>query len=863
MSHAAAPVDPPDRTTPMPRDVAPDGEPTPFADFGTPLGRGGVPSRIGPYRLLRLIGEGGMGEVWEAEQRAPIARRVAVKLIRLGMESRQVVARFESERQALARMEHPCIARVIDGGETASRRPYFVMEFVEGVPLLQYCDERRLTVPERLRLFLDVCDGVRHAHLKGVLHRDLKPSNVLVTEVDGEPLPKIIDFGVAKAIAEPLTDGAVHTLLGGGVVGTPAYMSPEQAAMSVDLDMRTDVYSLGVMLYELLAGVRPFELGGLTVDEMRRLLQHEEPRRPSARVAGDDPAAQARAAARRADPPSLARRLRGDLDWIVLKALEKDRRRRYDSPGELADDLRCHLESRPVRAGSPGQLYRLRKFVGRHALAVTAAGAVGLSLCLGAVAATWQALRATRAEQAAVEHAERAEREARAAERTLEFLTEILGASDPARARGAEVTAREVLDRAAARLGEELPDEPLVRARVQRSIAGVYEGLGLYDRAAEVFEQSLDTHRAELGADHPSSLVLLGDVATAWWRLGRYDEAEPQLRHVHERLREQLGPEHPDTLEAGNDLANLFYRRGDQATAEELYRAVVEGFTKLLGADAPRTLGARNNLANALDQLGREAEAASILEQVLERRSALQGADHPDTLGAAANLATTYVALGRLDEAEALERETLAARRRVLGPEHPETLTSLNNLARLHLVRGRPSEARELFREVTAARSRALGADHDQTLTARLNLGLAAMHAGDLGLAEIELRAAAAGLARAVGPEHTLTLTALEQLALVHAYAGRDAEAERRLRELVDPSKRIFGERHPQTLELLYNLACLASRNDRTEAALGHLEEVVAGGWSDPSIFDDPDLAPLREDPRFEALAMRVRSDAG
>ena len=346
-----------------------------------------APSRIGPYHLVRRIGEGGMGEVWEAEQREPMRRRVAIKLVKVGMDTRHFVARFEAERQALALMEHPAIARVIDGGATETGRPYLVMEFVEGEPITRYCDARRLGTRQRLELFMQVCDGVEHAHRRGILHRDLKPSNVLVAERDGEPVPKIIDFGVAKAIAEPLTDRTLHTAIGGWI-GTPAYMSPEQADVRGDIDTRTDVYSLGVMLYELLTGVRPLPeetVDSAAPDELRRLIREREAPRPSARFSALGGQTTAIAGARSTDAPELARRLRGDLDWIVLKAIEKDRERRYGSPSQLADDIRRHLANEPVVARPPSTIYRAGRFVRRHKLVVAAGGDRGAGLVAAVV----------------------------------------------------------------------------------------------------------------------------------------------------------------------------------------------------------------------------------------------------------------------------------------------------------------------------------------------------------------------------------------------------------------------------------------------------------------------------------------------
>jgi non-specific serine/threonine protein kinase/serine/threonine-protein kinase len=752
-------------------------------------------------------------------------------------------------------MEHPSIARVLDGGATDAGRPYFVMEFVEGAPITEYCDRERLTVPERLELFLAVCEGVQHAHQKGIIHRDLKPSNVLVTEIDGKAAPKIIDFGVAKATFESLTDKTAHTVLGGWI-GTPAYMSPEQARISDDLDTRTDVYSLGVMLYELLAGVRPLPehtIDSAAPDELRRMIREREAPRPSARFSALGGQSTTIAGARSTDAPELARRLRGDLDWIVLKAIEKDRERRYGSPSQLADDVRRHLSNQPVVARPPSTVYRAGRFVRRHKLAVSA-GAIAAAGLVVAVVGTGIGLVRARAAEA------EARREASTSESVTGFLVDLFTETDPRNTRGETVTVREVLDRGAERVRAELASEPIVQARLEGTIGDVYEALGLYDRAEPLHRSALQTLEREVGPEDPRTESARSTLASTQWRLGRYDQAEPALRRVLEARRARLGDEHPDTLKSKNDLANLLLRRGDLAGAETLYRDAWETRSRVYGAEDELTLGARHNLANVLGSLGRHDEEVAHLEAVLEVRRRVQGADHPDTLGAAMNLASSYQEVGRLEEAQALADITYEGMRRVLGEDHPDTLSMLGNLGGLDLEFSRWDSATDRYGRVVEGRTRALGPDHDQTLIGRRNLAYALEGAGRLEEARAQILIAAAGLAKSLGPDAYMTLDTGAQLALVHASMGRNAEAKRELEAVLPGIEQAVGKAHPQVREMLYNLACISTRIGENEQALGYLERSVEAGLVDLAMLSDPDLEPLRTAPRFAALVNKVRA---
>ncbi|HXV76557.1 MAG TPA: serine/threonine-protein kinase, partial [Candidatus Polarisedimenticolaceae bacterium] len=425
-----------------------------------------IGERFGSYRLVDLLGEGGMGVVYLADQHQPIRRKVAIKLIKLGMDTREIVARFESERRTLARMDHPNIAKVHEAGVSEDGRPFFVMEYVPGTTITRYCDDRTLDVASRVRLFIDVCRAIQHAHQKGVIHRDIKPTNVLVTPVDGAPVVKVIDFGVAKAI-DPLDTGQSWFTRRGVMIGTPEYMSPEQAAGSgTDVDTRTDVYALGLILYELLTGNAAIDrerLRTMSLEQIRASIRDEELPRPSARYHSTATGRAAIARLRRTTPVGLGRELRGDLDWIVMTALAKDRERRYASPGELADDLERHLDNRPVLAGPPTAAYRLRKFVLRHRVAATFGGSMLVLLIAFTIGMTVLAGRIAR-------ERDRANLEARAASQVSQFMIDLFEVSDPGEALGETIPAREILERGARRIEQELGDQPALQARLMATI---------------------------------------------------------------------------------------------------------------------------------------------------------------------------------------------------------------------------------------------------------------------------------------------------------------------------------------------------------------------------------------------------------
>jgi eukaryotic-like serine/threonine-protein kinase len=681
----------------------------PFAT-STQSSSGTVGASIGPFRLLEQLGEGGMGEVWLAEQTQPVRRHVALKIIKSGMDTAQVVARFEAERQALALMDHPAIAKVFDAGATSLARPFFAMEFVRGESLMAYCDRHRLTTARRVDLFVHICEGVHHAHQKGIIHRDLKPSNILVASQDDRPVPKIIDFGVAKAVGQSLTERTLYTSLT-GFIGTLEYMSPEQAELGgVDVDTRTDVYSLGVVLYELLTGVLPFEpFKQKGLDEIRQTIREVVPAKPSTRVTQLGVRSAAAAINRGTEPGRLVSTLRGDLDWIVMKALEKDRTRRYGSASELAADIRRHLASQPVMAGPPNPVYRARKFVWRHQVAVVATITLVVVLIAFAVAMGLQTKRLSR-------ERDRANREAKAARQVSEFLIDLFAVSDPSEARGNSLTAREILKNGAKKIEQGLHDQPEVRARLQATIGTVYTNLGLYGDALPLLQQALETDRHILGDDNPETLNSAHQLANLYWYQDNLKEAERIYLDVIARRQRILGKADPQTLRAQFDLGTLYWAQNRLDEAERLTRDTLETQRKVLGDDHIHTQDSMHSLSSIYYKSGRLAEAEQLQLKLLEIRRRVLGNDHPETLLDVYNLATVYDRMERLDAAEQLYRSTVSDMTRVLGHSQRWTCLAEQRLAALYSRQQRFREAEPLLLAAHEGYSASLGPNHERTL---------------------------------------------------------------------------------------------------------------------------------------------------
>jgi eukaryotic-like serine/threonine-protein kinase len=778
----------------------------------------GVGSMVGPYKLLEEIGEGGFGLVYMAEQEHPIRRRVAIKIIKLGLETNQVIARFEQERQALAMMDHPHIARVLDAGSTPAGRPYFAMELVRGEPITTFCDQKRMSIPERLQLFAKVCHAVQHAHQKGIIHRDLKPSNVLVAVGDGDiPVPKVIDFGIAKATESRLTDKTLFTEFR-QMIGTPAYMSPEQAGMGaaggLDIDTRSDVYALGALLYELLTGVTPFDaqrMRSAAFGELQRIIREDDPPRPSTRVSTVATIADV-AARRQIDPKRLGLLVRGELDWIVMRCLEKDRARRYATADDLARDLNRYLKQEPLEAGPPTAAYRVRKFVrrnkGKVVLATALVGMLFATSISASIGLAWVARertvavlaredeaqarllaeasekRALEAEAAAITRAEELDQIARTQASMLSgFDPSALGS----RLRG---QVREAFLRAIQQGGTGLVDAVIDPEGVDRLLEQVnFTDLAVKNLQTTVFESGVERIEESLDGQPLIKAKLLTTIGESIFHLGRYGDAALLGERVVELRREAAGPEHPSTLEAIHNLGYAYRYDHRLSLAEPLWREVMETRLRLFGPDdhasqeSIYTMGilmgdlgrsgeaepylrtvieyARSrpearellrwaiaDLGVALVRLGRFEEAEPVTLEALAMRRSDLGEDHRDTYWSLANLAHLRRAQSRYDEAESYYRAALAGRRRLLGDEHRLTLINMDALASLLESRDREAEAMPLRVEIHEAYIRTVGIQHEWTLQAQRRRAILLHRAGELELAEAHLRAALTGFRR-------------------------------------------------------------------------------------------------------------------
>jgi non-specific serine/threonine protein kinase/serine/threonine-protein kinase len=772
------------------------------------------PDRIGPYRILEEVGEGGMGIVYLAEQKVPLRRRVAVKVIKLGMDTKQVIARFDAERQALAVMDHPAIATVFDGGATEDGRPYFAMEFVRGEPITKYCDRHRLTTHERLELFMQVCEGVQHAHQKGIIHRDLKPSNVLVTVQDDRAVPKIIDFGVAKATAQPLTEQSLFTEVG-VIIGTPDYMSPEQAEMrGLDVDTRTDIYALGVMLYELLTGALPFDRDTArkaAIDGVRGPIQKEAPR-PSARVKDRGAASAEAAERRRTEPQRLAKRLRGDLDTITLKALERDRTRRFQTANALAMDVRRYLRSEPVSAQPPSTLYRMERFIRRHRVGAAAAVALVVALVLGVAGTSLGLLRARRAEVQARE-------DAAIASRVSEFLVRLFEVSDPGEARGNSITAREILDRGAEQIRHDLGDQPHVQARLIYTMGKVHDSLGLYNAGAALLEEALKKREVLLGPEHPDVAEACDRLGVVYLKQGRYAAAEPLLKRAIAIRETRFPPNAPLIADSLTSLGNLYQSMGRIDEAQPVLDRALAIRERNEGDDAglARTL---NAVAVLMARRGRIAEAEPYFLRTLHIQERTMGRDHPDVGRAYTNLANVYMSQKRFADAEPLYARALEIRRRTLGPRHASVAETLHGIGSLYMEDDRPEDAEPVYQEALSIYQQAYGATHRNVALALDNLGKVLVRQRRYTDAEARYRQALAILEKTLSVDDPYVADTLQDLGELYHELKRPADAEPLFRRALAIRERVLGPDNIATADSVYALGVMLRDEGRAAEAL-------------------------------------------
>jgi len=753
---------------------------------------------IGPYRVVRAVGEGGMGSVYLAEQQRPIRRPVALKVIKLGMDTRQVVTRFESERQALALMDHPAIASVYDAGATDAGRPYFAMEFVDGEPITDYADRKALSIRERIDLLLEVAEAVQHAHQKGVIHRDLKPSNVLVGERDGAPVVKVIDFGVAKAAGARLTERTLETVQG-QFLGTPAYMSPEQAAgRTEDVDTRTDVFALGVMLYELLVGAPPFDPETWktgSVAELQKRIAELDPPRPTTRLSSLGPERVERAAKNRGEhaAAALRRALRGDLEWIALRAMERDRDRRYSSASELAADLRRYLADEPVLASPPGAMYRARKFVRRHRVGVAAATLVAIGAIIGVAGLTAGLVRAQRAEAQAVERQVEAERQAAIAGEVNAFLNDMLAEANPRNNQQAiDLTVRETLDQAAERIDGRFDGEPEVEAALRKTIGWAYSNLGVYDKAEEHLTRAIDLRRAAGGLDDFETHEAMNAYGLMLVDMQRFDEAEAVFQ---EKLESQRRTEPFDEAEYAVTLNNLgliclYTRRGEEA--ERYLEESLEIRRRLLTPPDENIAVTLHNLGGARYVQGDIEGAIPMVHEAYQMRRETLPEDHPDLSQSLNSLAFMLDNADRADEAEPLFRDALALRRRIYGDRHPAVAQALNNLGAMLNRDGRPAEAEPVLADALDIWEQTLGPTHPAVRGCMGTRAAALQALGRGEEAEAVLEERVERTRAAEGAEPAELAAALAQLARARADLGRFEGAEASLLEAVelDPAMR-------------------------------------------------------------------------
>jgi serine/threonine protein kinase/Flp pilus assembly protein TadD len=808
-----------------------------------------TPIWIGHYHLLRKLGEGGMGAVWLAEQDEPVQRQVALKLIKAAIRDPSALQRFDLERQALAVMNHPAIAKVFDAGATAEGQPYFVMEYVSGLPISLYCRQKGLTVRQRLELMIAVCEGVQHAHQKAIIHRDLKPSNILVTEIDGKPVPRIIDFGIAKALSTAPTSIETETLFTGqGVmVGTLGYMSPEQADPgTLDIDTRTDVYSLGAVLYELLTGSLPWtpkQRKNKSLYQVLHQLREQDPERPSTRLKAAESSEHGN---EQGVVQKSASSLEGDMDWIAMKAIDRDRERRYNSPLELAADLGRYLNHEPIIARPPSLLYLTGKFVRRNRLAVAFVSALALVIVGFAITMTIERNRANR--------------EAEVSNEVTKFMTNVFNISNPNQSHGNSVTARELLDKASAQIGDTGSKDPLVQARMMAAMGNTYLGLGLYKQARTMIERADAIQARLLGPESPETLVSQSRLGYLDEAEGKFVDGEKLLRQTLAAQQKTLGPGSPQSLDTAGILAGILSQQGKFAEAEKLMRQTVAERQKRQGAGDPATLRAKNDLAVILREEGQYAEVERLDREIMADGLPQLGPRHPTILSTMNNQAMTLQAEGKYAEAEPLLRETLLRVTQVYGPESRNALAVLSNLGLILSQQGKLNEAETMQRDEMARTLAVMGPEHPDTLESMDDLAVTLGKEKKFPESEELLHKELGIKIRTLGPSFPDTITTMDNLAGDFANEQRAGEAIALYEQAVNDAAQ--AER-PTQAQAHYAYGSGLSILGRPNEAFEQLQQAQKLGFADADqLATDDDFKPLRADPRFPVLLATIRQQA-